>query len=42
MSEREQTKKQKIVRTSIYVFAAILVALVIAIVIIGQLPVTAP
>ena len=37
MSEREQTKRQKIVRTLIYVFAAIVVAVVFFIVLFDQL-----
>ncbi len=42
MSDRVQTKRQKVVRTLIYVFAAIAIAAVIAAIVIGQLPPPTP
>jgi hypothetical protein len=43
MGEKAQTtKKQKVVRILVYVFAAVLVALVIATLVVSQWPVAAP
>ena len=41
MTDKEQ-KRKKLVRTMIYVFAATVVLLVVATLIVGQLPVPAP